>query len=88
MYDLNKEQGDSSGYKKLIAELRRIGAHRTLESTWLLSSTLTAKGVHDALKSYIDSDDGLWVTSVRKDEYWYSGAKAGTNDWLKSNPPA
>ena len=85
-YDLVNESG-SHDYKPLWNALAQAGAHRTQYSTWLVASTLTAKGVHDQFKRYVDSDDRLWVTSVRVSEHWYSNAMTGTNDWLKRNPP-
>ena len=36
---------------------------------------------------FVDKDDRLWVTSVRKGEHWYINAVGGTNKWLGNNPP-
>jgi CRISPR-associated endonuclease Cas2 len=86
-YDLNKE-ASSAAYKPVWDELKRLGAHRVLESVWLVNVTNTAKELHDHFKALLDNNDSLFVTSVRKSEYWYSNAKAGTNEWLSKNPPA
>jgi hypothetical protein len=82
-YDLVKARN----YQPLWDRLTELGAHRTCESYWLLSVDNSAKEVHDHLKQYIDSDDRLWVSELTKNHH-FSNAKAGTNDWLKSNPPA
>ncbi len=85
-YDLNNETS-SSAYKPLIDELKKFGAHRILESVWLVSNSASAKDLHDHFKDKMDGDDALFVSKVTKPHYHYSGAKSGTNDWIKSNPP-
>ena len=86
-YDLVNESG-SHDYEPLWAALREAGAHRTQYSTWLVASAAGAKGVHDHFQRYLDGNDRLWVTRVRPGEHWFSNAMAGTNDWLKRNPPS
>jgi len=85
-YDLNKE-ASSSAYKPVWDELNRLGAHRVLESVWLVEVTNTAQELHNHFKPMLDSNDALLVTSFRKSEHWFSGVKPGTNDWLSKNPP-
>ncbi|NSZ73234.1 CRISPR-associated protein Cas2 [Agrobacterium tumefaciens] len=80
-YDLIKRKD----YPKLWEELERLGAHRTLESLWLLSVNNTAKEVSEHFEKFIDNDDKLWVSELTKNRY-YKNAKGGTNDWLKDNP--
>ena len=82
-YDLIKKKD----YQLLWDELERLGAHRTQESYWLIAVNNTAQELHNHLKSFIDADDRIWVSELTKN-YWYSNAKAGTNDWLKRNSPA
>lgn len=82
-YDLIKRKD----YQSLWDELKRLGAHRTQDSYWLVSVSNTAKELHDHLKGFIDGDDKLWVSELTKNHY-FSNANAGTNNWLKSNPPA
>jgi hypothetical protein len=81
-YDLIKRKD----YPKLWEELERLDGNRALESIWLLNVQNTAREVHDHLKGFIDSDDVLWVSELTK-KHWFSNVKAGTNDWLKKNPP-
>lgn len=82
-YDLIKRKD----YQTLWDELKRLGAHRALNSFWLLNLNNTAKETHDHFKQYVDSDDRLWVSELTKTNY-YSNAMSGTNNWLKNNPPA
>lgn len=82
-YDLIKRKD----YQSLWDALGSLGAHRALESFWLVNVDNTAKELHDHLKQYVDGDDRLWVSELTK-KHWFSNAKAGTNEWLKNNPPA
>ncbi len=87
-YDLIDEKGSSVDYQKLYDELNRLKAHRVQDSLWLLNLTNTAKEVLEHFKGFTDSNDKLWVSSVRKGEHWYTNANAGTNKWLEANPPS
>jgi CRISPR-associated endonuclease Cas2 len=83
-YDLIKRKD----YQTLWDELKRLGAHRTQASYWLVNVNLaSAKELHDHLKKYVDSDDSIWVLELTKN-HWYSNARGGTNEWIKKNPPA
>jgi len=85
-YDLLNESG-TQDYEPLWEELRRLGSHRTQDSVWLTAVNGTAKELHDHLKSFLDDDDRLWVNELVKNKY-FSNARAGTNDWLRDNPPS
>lgn len=82
-YDLIKRKD----YQTLWDELKRLGAHRALESFWLVSVSNTGKELLEHLKQYVDNDDRLWVSELTR-SHWYTKAKGGTNEWLKANPPA
>lgn len=82
-YDLIKRKD----YQTLWDELERLSAHRALESVWLINLDNTVRETYDHLKSFIDADDRIWVSELTK-IHWFSNAKAGTNEWLKKNPPA
>ena len=86
-YDLINEQKGTFDYKPLWDELERLGAHRTQYSLWLISVDNTAKELMDHFANFVDKDDRLWVTSVRKGQHWYTNAMSGTNKWLEANPP-
>lgn len=80
-YDLIKRKD----YPTLLDELRRLGAHRALESFWLINLNNTPKEVLDHFKAFIDSDDKLWVSELTKNRT-FTNANSGTNDWLEKNP--
>lgn len=82
-YDLIKRKD----YPTLWEELERLDGHRVLDSFWLVNLNNTAKEVHEHFKSFMDNDDKLWVSEFTS-KRWYNGARAGTNDWIKANPPA
>ncbi|WP_404425653.1 hypothetical protein [Thalassospira australica] len=82
-YDLRKRKD----YQTLWDELERLNAHRTADSYWLVSVSNTAIELHNHLKSYIDSDDRLWVSELTTNHY-YKNAIGGTNDWISKNPPS
>lgn len=82
-YDLRKQGQD---YESLLAELRRLGGHRALASFWLLNVDNTAQEVKDHLfNGYMDKNDLIWVSELTKKNTYM--AMAGTNEWLKNNPP-
>lgn len=82
-YDLIK----TKDYQKIWDELERLGGHRVLDSFWLLNLKNTAKEAHAHFKQFMDGDDKLWVSEFTTIHH-YDGARPGTNDWIKSNPPA
>lgn len=86
-YDLVNEPKGTFDYQPLWDELKRLGAFRTQYSLWLVNSNNTAQQLVEHFKKFIDKDDRLWVTSVRKNEHWYINAIGGTNKWLENNPP-
>ncbi len=83
-YDLKKP---GQNYQPLWDELARLGAHRTLESLWLLNVKNTSKEIVDHLKKFVDANDAIWALELTSN-YYYANAKAGTNDWINKNPPA
>lgn len=72
-YDLNK----TKDYEKLFAAIKALGdwdKDPTLTSVWFVSTTLSARTISDRLRAYMDSDDTLFITRLRLDEY---------SGWLK-----
>jgi hypothetical protein len=82
-YDLIKRKD----YQTLWDELERLEAHRALASFWLVNFNGTARDAVDHFGRYIDNDDKLWVSELTSKRS-FTKANAGTNDWLKNNPPA
>ena len=85
-YDLRNESG-TQDYEVLWQELKRLDAHRALDSVWLVNINGTAKQVHDHIKRFVDNDDRLWVSELTKN-HWYSNVRGGTNKWITGNPPS
>lgn len=85
-YDLVNES-NTFDYQPLWNELARLGGHRTQYSLWLLNLSNTPKEVAEHLSGFLDRDDRLWVTRVRREDYWYFKAMAGTNNWITENRP-
>ncbi|MEI4473565.1 hypothetical protein [Frigidibacter sp. MR17.24] len=84
-YDLIKERSPAA-YKPLIDELERLGAHRYQASSWMVNLSNTPKEAHDHFKGYLDDNDKLFISELTKLHH-FSNANAGTNDWLRRNPP-
>ena len=87
-YDLINESKGTHDYQPLWDELKRLGAHRTQYSLWLLNLTDEPDVIVRHFQKFVDKDDAIWLTRVRHGEYYYSNARTGTNDWFKKNPPA
>jgi len=74
-------------YEPLWAELKRLGAHRTQYSLWLLDLNNTAQEVVEHFQKFVHTNDRLWATKIRRREHHYVNAMAGTNKWLTEHPP-
>jgi hypothetical protein len=57
---------NNKDYKRLINELKKLGALRMLESNWCLSRSGAgeSKNLRDHFKKFIDNDDRLVVSEV------------------------
>lgn len=64
-YDLRKEGQDYSG---LIEKLESLTSHKYQQSSWIVKTSLTAKGLNDLLKPYIDINDWLLVIEVNNNK--------------------
>jgi CRISPR-associated endonuclease Cas2 len=82
-YDLVKEAKGTHDYQPLWDELKRLGAHRTQLSTWLLDLDNSPKEIIEHFKTFVDKDDRLMVMALTKD-HWYANAIGGTNAWLEA----
>lgn len=83
-YDLRGLQAGVD-YDPLYNELKRIEAHRVNDSVWLLNVENSPKEVIEHFKFFTHENDRLWVSQVRRREYWYVNARGGTTSWLKAN---
>lgn len=57
-------------------------------SLWLLNLDNTPQQVIEHFKGFVDSNDRLWISTVRNGEHWFTNAMSDTNKWLEDNPPA
>jgi len=80
-YDLNKS---GQNYDALYEELKRSpGWCHVLDSTWLVSTTETAKQVSDRLRKHLDENDDLLVMAVTKDHAGW--LNQSTWEWIKKH---
>jgi CRISPR/Cas system-associated endoribonuclease Cas2 len=87
-YDLVQEKKNPQhDYQVLWDELKRLGAHRTQYSLWLLNVNNTPRELVNHFKQFVDGNDPLWITRLVTGEYSFNNARSGTNDWLATNPP-
>ena len=83
-YDLAGENG-SADHDLLWDELRRRGAHRMLDSAWLLDSDADPQALLSDFKKLLNEENRLFVTALRRGEFTYTNARGGTNDWLEGS---
>lgn len=86
-YDLINERQGTHDYQPLWEELKRLGAHRTQLSLWLVSANNTVVEVRQHFQRFVDNNDRIWVTRLHKGQYDYCNAIGGSNNWLRNNPP-
>lgn len=55
-----------------------------LESVWIIKSTDSAVNIRDNLKSYIDSDDKLFVAKLDGESAWIN-LPTKISNWMKQN---
>ena len=87
IYDLVNRKSESE-YEELWNELKRLGAHRTQYSSWLVSLNNTPKEIVEHFKQFVHSDDRIMVTRLRAGENYYINAIGGTNRWFEQNVTA
>lgn len=77
-YDLIK----TKDYKSLWGALENLGAHRILESVWLLSYDSTTGYITKWLKDIVDQDDRILVAEIEPEKLGFNNAKAGSKNWI------
>lgn len=80
-YDLISDKDYSSLYSA-IRDYRSF-AH-VLESVWIIKSSTSSAEIRDNLKSYIDSDDKLFVAKLTGESAWKNLSKE-VSDWIQNN---
>ena len=77
-YDLNKPGQD---YKDLYNALQSFGGYmHYLDSTWFISSNLSASQIFGKLSPFIDNTDNLLIIEVTN--HWYAKLPQEGLDWL------
>jgi hypothetical protein len=87
-YDLINERSGTHDYQPLWDELKRLGAHRTQLSLWLINLNNTPEEVVNHFRQFVDNDDRVFASRMRPNEYHYANATPGTNNWLANNKPS
>jgi len=65
LYFLEYDLRQSRNYQTMYDELEKFNAVRILESLWCFNRyNITAEGLRDHFKQFIDNDDGLVVAEV------------------------
>lgn len=77
-YDLNRP---GQRYPELIAELNRIDSFHAQKSLWLVDVPQTRFQLRNALQTYLDTNDKLWVQRVWSGD-WASTNMIGAATWL------
>lgn len=77
----------ANDYRRIIAELERLGAVRSLLSTYLVNVNLEdSAGFLQHLRAFVDADDRLMVVKLTERPS-YTRAFTGTNEWIARNFP-
>lgn len=77
-YDLISNKDYSSLYKAI----RDYGSFaHVLESVWIVKSSTSSSDIRNNLKSYIDSDDKLFVAKLSGESAWTNLSKE-VSDWI------
>ncbi len=80
-YDLNKPR---QNYEALLAELRRIDSFHAQKSLWFVDVPQTRFQLRNALATYLDSNDTLWVHRIFAGQ-WASWEMPGAAAWLAAH---
>lgn len=66
-YDLNNP---GQKYENIYSVIRSFGGYNhIMESTWLVSTSLSASQVLDRFTSYLDNNDKMFISKVNTNEY-------------------
>lgn len=81
-YDLNKEVHRPN----MVGEIKKFNGWAKLsESSYAISTDLTAQQIYNKLKPMIDSNDNIYIVTLRR-PYVGFGPK-DVNDWLETHLP-
>lgn len=79
-YDLNKEVSRPP----IVKEIKDLGSWARLsESSYAVNTSLTAEQVFNKLKPLIDSNDNLYIITLKQP--WSGFGPKDVNEWLNKN---
>ncbi|MDD9745515.1 MULTISPECIES: hypothetical protein [Marinovum] len=79
-YDLNNE----TKRPPLLEDIKSYSAWAKLsESSYAISTTESTTDVYNALKKHIDSDDRIYIITLKKP--WSGFGSKQVNEWLDNN---
>lgn len=82
-YDLNKSGQD---YTKLIEYLKSHQSWaKPVKSSFFVKTSLTAGGLRDGIKPYIDSNDDVVVVIVTSQDWATFGLSVEITNWMTNN---
>lgn len=80
-YDLISDKD----YSKLYEAIRNYGSYaHVLESVWIIKSESSSSNIRDSLKSYMDSDDKLFIAKLTGESAWRN-LSSEISKWIKDN---
>ncbi|WDI40226.1 hypothetical protein [Bremerella sp. P1] len=79
-YDLNRP---GQNYADLYEAIKKVGNWwHHLDSTWIVTTSLSASQIRDNLAPYLDGNDKLLVAHLSGEAAWI-GFNKNASDWLK-----
>ena len=80
-YDLNRE----TVRPKIVQAIKDAVAKwaKLSESSYAVTTSLTAEGLYDKLTPLLDSNDQIYIITLKKP--WYGFGPKRVNDWLDEN---
>ncbi|WP_339142388.1 hypothetical protein [Pseudoalteromonas galatheae] len=79
-YDLNSP-GQKHG--QLLEELQSFAWAKLSESSYAINTTLTPDQLFERLKQYLDTNDNLYIITLKKP--WQGYGPKDVNEWLSNN---
>ena len=83
-YDLNADTGN---YAAVYSAIRSLGDHvQCLESSWLVSTNLSAQQIYGVLSRVLSRGDRCFISQVHRGEYWgITTSSYNVWDWLTAH---
>lgn len=75
----------NKNYDELYEAIRNYKTYaHILESVWIIKSSTSSSDIRDNLKSYIDSDDKIFVAKLTGESAWRN-LDTEISDWIHKN---